>query len=234
MIPSAWNSTGRTGPADGLFQSFRTSPSMSSAIAAKHPDGRAGLATRDARWSRLSCRAGAPGSACAGTGSADPAGDVTSSTEIVRVLHSSSFRTDAPSAITTLAPASSIWYRSFLSGQGRIDRGYRGPEPAEAANMLVISSTRFASMTASQPPRRSPAFASRAATADTVWVKTALSSSWRSSRRCRPPRDPLWPVHRECQLRPWHTPPCRPGLVLSRRYGRRNLLDIERRVADDR
>ena len=44
---------------------------------------------------------------------------------------------------------------------------YRGPS-RQAANMLVISSTRLGSMIASTSPRRSPASASRAATTDTV------------------------------------------------------------------
>src|SRR5580693_8310284 len=99
---------------------------------------------------------------------------------MIRYPPPASFAADAPSAITTFAPASSIWYLASCPVRAGLT-GVTAAPSRQAANMPVISSTRFGSMTASTPPRRSPASASRAATADTVWAKRALSSSWRSS-----------------------------------------------------
>ena len=114
-----------------------------------------------------------PGSACTGTSSARGAGDVTSSTWMMRCPPSASFAADALSATTTFAPASSIWYRA----SGPVRAGLTGVTAApsrQAANMLVISSTRLGSMMASTSPRRSPASASRAAAADTVLGETCV------------------------------------------------------------
>src|SRR6266581_2932740 len=86
----------------------------------------------------------------------------------------------ALSATTMVALASSIWYRASCPVRAGLT-GVTAAPSRQAANMLVISSTRFGNMIASTPSRRSPASASRAATADTVWAKRALSSSWRSS-----------------------------------------------------
>ena len=96
-----------------------------------------------------------------------------------------SFAAEAPSATTSVASASSSWYRASCA----VSAGLTGVTAAprrQAANMLVTSSTRFCIMIARTSPRPSPASASRAAAAATAVANCVLSSVWRSSARHGP------------------------------------------------
>src|SRR5580692_3118292 len=151
---------------------------------------------------------------------------------MIRYPPPSSFAADAPSAITTFAPASSIWYLASCPVRAGLT-GVTAAPSRQAANMPVISSTRFGSMTASTPPRRSPASARTAATADTVWAKRALSSSWRSSAM-QAPAGSRAARSSGMAAASMAVPSVPSGFVLSRRYGRRQLPDIRRRSPNHR
>src|SRR5580704_9264536 len=99
---------------------------------------------------------------------------------MIRYGPSRSIAAAASSATTRVAPASSIWYRASCAVRAGLT-GVTAAPSRHAANMLVMSSTRFGSMMASTPPGRSPAACKTPASAVTRSAKPVLSSSWRSS-----------------------------------------------------
>ena len=74
---------------------------------------------------------------------------------MIRYGPSRSIAAAASSATTRVAPASSIWYRASCAVRAGLT-GVTAAPSRHAANMLVMSSTRFGSMMASTPPAAQP------------------------------------------------------------------------------